>query len=59
MSQGAFKVLSLIASLSVEHLKVLFYGMIPAMVERFGDGKQPVRDRGLAAVHHSMEIFPQ
>ncbi|KAG1354806.1 CLIP-associated protein [Cocos nucifera] len=44
VSQGALQALSSAAVLSGEHFKIHFNGLVPAVVERLGDGKQPVRD---------------
>ncbi|RRT74946.1 hypothetical protein B296_00016860 [Ensete ventricosum] len=44
VSQVALQALSAAAVLSGEHLKLHFNGIVPAVVERLGDGKQPVRD---------------
>ncbi|KAG1359692.1 CLIP-associated protein [Cocos nucifera] len=44
ISQGALQALSSAAVLSGEHFKLHLNALIPAIVERLGDGKQPVRD---------------
>jgi CLIP-associating protein 1/2 len=44
VSQGALQALAFAALLSGEHLKLHFNALLPAIVERLGDGKQPVRD---------------
>ncbi|KAL3517765.1 hypothetical protein ACH5RR_020354 [Cinchona calisaya] len=44
VSQGALQALDSAAVLSGEHLKLHFNALVPAVVERLGDAKQPVRD---------------
>nr|XP_016461590.1 PREDICTED: CLIP-associated protein-like [Nicotiana tabacum] len=44
VSQGALQSLDSAAVLSGEHLKLHFNALVPAVVERLGDSKQPVRD---------------
>ncbi|PPR95110.1 hypothetical protein GOBAR_AA25559 [Gossypium barbadense] len=44
VSQGALQALASAAVLSGDHLKLHFNALVPAVVERLGDGKQPVRD---------------
>ncbi|KAM0941957.1 putative armadillo-like helical, CLASP domain, TOG domain-containing protein [Dioscorea sansibarensis] len=54
--QGALQALSSAAVLSGEHLKIHFNGLVPAVVERLGDGKQPVRDAARQLFITLMEI---
>ncbi|XP_039116777.1 CLIP-associated protein-like isoform X3 [Dioscorea cayenensis subsp. rotundata] len=56
VSQGALQALSSAAVLSGEHLKIHFNGLVPAVVERLGDGKQPVRDAARQLFITLMEI---
>ncbi|KAG2716861.1 hypothetical protein I3760_03G147400 [Carya illinoinensis] len=44
VSQGALQALDSAAVLSGEHLKLHFNALVPAVVDRLGDAKQPVRD---------------
>lgn len=56
VSQGALQALSSAAVLSGEHLKLHFNGLVPAVVERLGDGKQPVRDAARQLLITLMEV---
>ncbi|KAH7669682.1 CLASP N-terminal domain-containing protein [Dioscorea alata] len=56
VSQGALQALSSAAVLSREHLKIHFNGLVPSLVERLGDGKQPVRDAARQLFITLMEI---
>ncbi|KAJ0966561.1 hypothetical protein J5N97_023478 [Dioscorea zingiberensis] len=56
VSQGALQALSSAAVLSGEHLKIHFNALVPAVVERLGDGKQPVRDAARQLLVTLMEI---
>ncbi|ONK70885.1 uncharacterized protein A4U43_C04F2530 [Asparagus officinalis] len=56
VSQGALQALSSAAVLSGEHLKLHFNGLVPAIVERLGDGKQPVRDAARQLLITLMEV---
>ncbi|KAJ8510755.1 hypothetical protein OPV22_001189 [Ensete ventricosum] len=56
VSQGALQALSAAAVLSREHLKLHFNGLVPAVVERLGDGKQPVRDAARQLLITLMEV---
>ncbi|RZR82630.1 hypothetical protein BHM03_00009085 [Ensete ventricosum] len=56
VSQGALQALSAAAVLSGEHLKLHFNGLVPAVVERLGDGKQPVRDAARQLLITLMEL---
>lgn len=44
VSQGALQALDSAAVLSGDHLKLHFNALVPAVVDRLGDAKQPVRD---------------
>lgn len=57
VSQGALQALSSAAVLSGEHLKLHFNGLVPAIVERLGDGKQPVRDAARQLLVTLMEVW--
>lgn len=57
VSQGALQALAFAASLSGEHLKLHFNALLPAIVERLGDGKQPVRDAARRLLLALMEVF--
>ncbi|URD77432.1 HEAT repeat family protein [Musa troglodytarum] len=57
VSQGALQALSAAAVLSGEHLKLHFNGIVPAVVERLGDGKQPVRDAARQFLVTLMEVL--
>ncbi|XP_038974796.1 CLIP-associated protein-like isoform X2 [Phoenix dactylifera] len=56
VSQGALQALSSAAVLSGEHFKLHFNGLVPAVVERLGDGKQPVRDAARQLLITLMEV---
>lgn len=56
VSQGALQALSAAAVLSGENLKVHFNGLVPAVVERLGDGKQSVRDASRQILITLMEV---
>ncbi|XP_010263998.1 PREDICTED: CLIP-associated protein-like [Nelumbo nucifera] len=56
VSQGALQALASAAVLSGEHLKLHFNGLVPAVVERLGDGKQPVRDAARRLLLTLMEV---
>ncbi|XP_008810808.1 CLIP-associated protein-like isoform X1 [Phoenix dactylifera] len=56
VSQGALQALSSAAVLSGEHFKIHFNGLVPAVVERLGDGKQPVRDAARQLLITLMEV---
>ena len=58
VSQGGLQALSSAAVLSGEHLKLHFNGLVPAVVERLGDGKQPVRDAARQLLITLMEVDP-
>lgn len=54
--QGALQALASASALSSEHLKLHFNVLLPAIVERLGDGKQPVRDAARRLLLALMEI---
>ncbi|KAK9146310.1 hypothetical protein Sjap_006213 [Stephania japonica] len=56
VSQGALQALASAAVLSGEHLKLHFNSLVPAVVERLGDGKQPVRDASRRLLLTLMEV---
>ncbi|KAJ0963664.1 hypothetical protein J5N97_028786 [Dioscorea zingiberensis] len=56
VSQGALQALSSAAVLAGEHLKLHLNGLVPAVVERLGDGKQPVRDAARQLLITLMEV---
>ncbi|CAM8960224.1 unnamed protein product [Rhodiola kirilowii] len=56
VSQGALQALASAAVLSGENLKLHFNALVPAVVERLGDGKQPVRDAARRLLLTLMEV---
>ncbi|KAG9447723.1 hypothetical protein H6P81_013851 [Aristolochia fimbriata] len=56
VSQGALQALASAAVLSGEHLKLHFNALVPAVVERLGDGKQPVREAARRLLLTLMEV---
>ncbi|KAG8489060.1 hypothetical protein CXB51_017048 [Gossypium anomalum] len=56
VSQGALQALASAAVLSVDHLKLHFNALVPAVVERLGDAKQPVRDAARRLLLTLMEV---
>ncbi|KAK2986374.1 hypothetical protein RJ640_026638 [Escallonia rubra] len=56
VSQGALLSLASAAVLSGDHLKLHFNALVPAVVERLGDGKQPVRDAARRLLLTLMEV---
>ncbi|XP_020591401.1 CLIP-associated protein-like isoform X2 [Phalaenopsis equestris] len=56
VSQGALQALSSAAVLAGEHLKLHFNALVPTIVERLGDGKQPVRDAARQLLITLMEV---
>ncbi|XP_038899196.1 CLIP-associated protein isoform X2 [Benincasa hispida] len=56
VSQGALQALASAAVLSGEHLKLHFNALVPAVVERLGDAKQPVREAARRLLLTLMEI---
>ncbi|XP_050204614.1 CLIP-associated protein isoform X2 [Mercurialis annua] len=56
VSQGALMALASAAVLSGEHFKLHFNALVPAVVERLGDAKQPVRDSARRLLLTLMEV---
>ncbi|KAH9728966.1 CLIP-associated protein [Citrus sinensis] len=56
VSQGALQSLASAAVLSGEHFKLHFNALVPAVVERLGDAKQPVRDAARRLLLTLMEV---
>ncbi|KAJ7977123.1 CLIP-associated protein [Quillaja saponaria] len=56
VSQGALQALDSAAVLSREHLKLHFNALVPAVVDRLGDAKQPVRDAARRLLLTLMEV---
>ncbi|KAK4773433.1 hypothetical protein SAY87_028452 [Trapa incisa] len=56
VSQGALQALASAAVLSGENLKLHFNALVPAVVERLGDPKQPVRDAARRLLLTLMEV---
>ncbi|KAK3032167.1 hypothetical protein RJ639_034992 [Escallonia herrerae] len=56
VSQGALLSLASAAVLSGDHLKLHFNALVPAVVERLGDAKQPVRDSARRLLLTLMEV---
>lgn len=56
VSQAALQALASAAVLSGDHLKLHFNALIPSVVERLGDGKQPVRDAARRLLLTLMEV---
>lgn len=56
VAQGALQALASAAAVSSEHLKLHFNALLPAIVERLGDSKQPVRDAARRLLLALMEI---
>ncbi|KAK4747190.1 hypothetical protein SAY87_026227 [Trapa incisa] len=56
VSQGALQALASAAVLSGENFKLHFSALVPAVVERFGDAKQPVRDAARRLLLTLMEV---
>ena len=54
--QGALQALASASALSSEHLKLHFNVLLPAIAERLGDGKQPVRDAARRLLLALMEV---
>jgi CLIP-associating protein 1/2 len=57
VSQGALQALASAAVLSGDYFKLHFNALVPAVVERLGDGKQPVRDAARRLLLTLMEVF--
>jgi CLIP-associating protein 1/2 len=56
VSQGALQALASAAVLAGEHLKLHLNALVPAVVERLGDSKQPVRDAARRLLTTLMEV---
>ncbi|KAK7336949.1 hypothetical protein VNO77_17503 [Canavalia gladiata] len=56
VSQGALQSLASAAVLSGDHFKLHFNGLLPAVVDRLGDAKQPVRDAARRLLLTLMEV---
>ncbi|XP_012569378.1 CLIP-associated protein isoform X2 [Cicer arietinum] len=56
VSQGALQSLASAAVLSGEHFKLHFNALLPAVVDRLGDAKQPVRDAARRLLLTLMEV---
>lgn len=56
VSQGALQALASAAVLSVEQLKFHFNALLPAVVEKLGDAKQPVREAARRLLLTLMEV---
>lgn len=57
VSQGSLQALASAAVLSGDHFKLHFNALVPAVVERLGDGKQPVRDAARRLLLTLMEVI--
>ncbi|CAJ1968308.1 unnamed protein product [Sphenostylis stenocarpa] len=56
VSQGALQALDSAAVRAGDHFKLHFNALVPAVVERFGDAKQPVRDAARRLLLTLMEV---
>ncbi|KAK7245269.1 hypothetical protein RIF29_40107 [Crotalaria pallida] len=56
VSQGALQALASAAVLSGDHFKLHFNALVPAVVDRLGDAKQPVRDAARRLLLTFMEV---
>ncbi|KAG5072516.1 hypothetical protein GLYMA_03G170000v4 [Glycine max] len=56
VSQGALQALASAAVLAGEHFKLHFNALLPAVVDRLGDAKQPVRDAARRLLLTLMEV---
>ncbi|KAE8685057.1 CLIP-associated protein [Hibiscus syriacus] len=56
VSQGALQALASAAVLAGDHLKLHFNALVPAVVARLGDAKQPVRDAARRLLLTLMEV---
>ncbi|KAE9590984.1 putative CLASP domain-containing protein [Lupinus albus] len=56
ISQGALQALASAVVLSGEHFKLHFNSLVPAVVDRLGDAKQPVRDAARRLLLTLMEV---
>jgi CLIP-associating protein 1/2 len=58
IAQGGLQALSAAAVIAGEHFKIHLNGLVPAAVERLGDGKQPVREAARQLLITLMEVSP-
>lgn len=58
IAQGGLQALSAAAVVAGEHFKIHLNGLVPAAVERLGDGKQPVREAARQLLITLMEVSP-
>ncbi|OWM68445.1 hypothetical protein CDL15_Pgr026989 [Punica granatum] len=58
VSQGVIQALASVAVLSAEHLQLHFNALVPAVMERLGDSKQPVKDTSRRLLLTLMEVVP-
>eukprot|EP01018_Ginkgo_biloba_P033460 Gb_39336 [translate_table: standard] len=56
VSQGTLQALASASALAGEHLKIHLNVLMPPIVERLGDGKQPVRDAARKLLLTLMEV---
>jgi CLIP-associating protein 1/2 len=56
ISQGGLQALSAAAIVSGNHFKIHLNALVPAAVERLGDGKQPVHDAARQLLITLMEV---
>ncbi|PUZ47925.1 hypothetical protein GQ55_7G205100 [Panicum hallii var. hallii] len=56
IAQGGLQALSAAAVVAGEHFKIHLNALVPAAVERLGDGKQPVRDAARQLLITLMEV---
>ncbi|KAK2455175.1 CLIP-associated protein [Trifolium repens] len=56
VAQGALQALASAAVLSGDHFKLHFNALVPAVVDRLGDAKQPVRDAARRLLLTLMEV---
>ncbi|KAK3142128.1 hypothetical protein QOZ80_4BG0342570 [Eleusine coracana subsp. coracana] len=56
VAQGGLQALSAAAVVAGEHFKIHLNGLVPAAVERLGDGKQPVREAARQLLVTLMEV---
>ncbi|XP_027364185.1 CLIP-associated protein-like [Abrus precatorius] len=56
VSQGALQALASAAVLAGDHFKLHFNALVPAVVDRLGDAKQPVRDAARRLLLTLMEV---
>jgi CLIP-associating protein 1/2 len=56
IAQGGLQALSAAAVLAGDHFKIHLNALVPAAVERLGDGKQPVREAARQLIVTLMEV---